>query len=123
MNIGYTGSERFAPGNRYGFFPAGAVGWVISEEPFFKNNVSWINRLKIRYSDGLVGSDYARNRWLYMSDYYKDASGSIIEDKAPNPTAMWEEARKKDLGLELSVLGDALSFSIDCSMNTERICY
>lgn len=113
MNIGYTGSERFAPGNRYGFFPAGAVGWVISEEPFFKNSISWINRLKIRYSDGLVGSDYAKNRWLYMSDYYKDGSGSIIEDKAPNPTAQWEEARKKDIGLELSLFNDALSFNVD----------
>lgn len=113
LNLGYTGSERFAPGNRYGFFPAGAVGWVISEEPFFKNTVSWINRLKIRYSDGLVGSDYAASRWLYTSDYFKDASGSIIEDKAPNPIARWEEARKKDLGLEFALFDDAFSVSID----------
>src|SRR5690606_11233461 len=69
VNIGYTGSERFAPGNRFGFFPSGAIGWVISEENFFKSAVPWVNRLKLRYSDGLVGSDYAANRWLYISQF------------------------------------------------------
>ena len=55
MNIGYTGSERFAPGNRYGFFPSGAIGWVVSEEKFVKEAVPWMNKLKVRYSDGKVG--------------------------------------------------------------------
>ncbi|NJO68705.1 MAG: hypothetical protein HC830_04990 [Bacteroidetes bacterium] len=67
FNLGYTGSERFAPGNRYGLFPSAAIGWVVSEENFFKNNVQWIDKLKFRFSDGLVGSDKADNRWLYIS--------------------------------------------------------
>ncbi len=62
FNVGYTGSERFAPDNRFGFFPSAAVGWVVSEEPFFRLAVPWINRLKIRYSDGMVGSDYAQKQ-------------------------------------------------------------
>lgn len=117
FNIGYTGSERFAPGNRFGFFPSGAVGWVMSEERFFKNALPWINKFKVRYSDGLVGSDKAANRWLYMSDFYVDNAGSpgpyIHEDLGANNTAQWEEARKRDLGIELSLLKDQVSFSID----------
>ena len=90
FNVGYTGSERFAPENRYGFFPSGAFGWVISEEDFFQ--IPWFSRLKLRYSDGLVGSDYAENRWLYISDFFKDSRGYIREDRAANTIAQWEEA-------------------------------
>ena len=113
INVGYTGSERFAPGNRYGFFPSGAVGWVVSEEEFFKAAVPWINKLKLRYSDGLVGSDYARNRWLYISDYFKDDRGYIREDLGANFTAQWEEARKRDLGIELGLFKSQLHIVVD----------
>jgi TonB-linked SusC/RagA family outer membrane protein len=113
INVGYTGSERFAPGNRYGLFPAGALGWMISEEEFFKNAIPWINKLKIRYSDGVVGSDYASSRWLYMSDFYFDNSGYILEDLAANLTAQWEQARKKDIGIEAGFFKDLLTLTID----------
>lgn len=113
VNVGYTGSERFAPGNRFGFFPSGALGWVISEEPFFKGAVPWISKLKLRYSDGLVGSDYARNRWLYLSDYYKDDRNYIQEDLGANKSAQWEEARKRDLGIEMGLFKDQLSIVVD----------
>lgn len=66
FNMGYTGSERFSPENRFGFFPSGAIGWVISEEKFFQPLKPWFSKLKVRFSEGLVGSDYANNRWLYM---------------------------------------------------------
>ncbi|MCE5348210.1 MAG: TonB-dependent receptor [Bacteroidales bacterium] len=113
VNLGYTGSERFAPGNRFGFFPSGAIGWVVSEEPFFKNAVPWVNKFKVRYSDGLVGSDYAANRWLYVSDYYKDPVGYIHEDLGANKNAQWEEARKKDLGFEFGILKNTFTLSVD----------
>ena len=113
VNIGYTGSERFAPQNRFGFFPSGAIGWVLSEEQFFKSALPWVSKFKIRYSDGLVGSDYARNRWLYLSDYYKDDRNYIQEDLAANLTAQWEEARKKDLGFEMGLFNDQLSLVVD----------
>ncbi len=114
LNVGYTGSERFAPENRFGIFPSGAFGWVISEEPFFKNmQAKWFSKLKLRYSDGLVGSDYAANRWLYISDYFKDNRGYIREDKAANQMAQWEEARKRDLGIELGFFDNSLTLGID----------
>jgi TonB-linked SusC/RagA family outer membrane protein len=113
INIGYTGSERFAPGNRFGFFPSGAVGWVISEEQFFKNAVPWMNKLKLRYSDGLVGSDYAASRWLYISNYFLDSRGNIWEEPGANTTSQWEEARKRDIGVELGIFKNLLTFSVD----------
>jgi TonB-linked SusC/RagA family outer membrane protein len=113
VNVGYTGSERFAPKNRYGFFPSGAVGWIISDEQFFKKALPQISKLKVRYSDGLVGSDKTDSRWLYVSEYYKDNQGYIREDKAANTRSQWEEARKQDLGIEIGLLKDALHFSVD----------
>jgi TonB-linked SusC/RagA family outer membrane protein len=112
VNLGYTGSERFAPENRFGFFPSGALGWVISEEPFFKSAVPWMSKLKFRYSDGLVGSDYASSRWLYISDYYT-IGGYIREDKGANVNAQWEEARKRDLGIEVGLFKNLLTFNVD----------
>lgn len=113
VNIGYTGSERFAPGKKFGFFPSGAIGWVISEENFFKQSVPFVSKLKLRYSDGLVGSDAASARWLFMSNYYTDPRGFIKEDPAANPVAQWEEARKKDLGFEIGFLKNDLTITVD----------
>jgi TonB-linked SusC/RagA family outer membrane protein len=113
VNIGYTGSERFAPGKKFGFFPSGAIGWVVSEENFFKQAVPFVSKLKLRYSDGLVGSDAASARWLFMSNYYTDPRGFIKEDPAANPVAQWEEARKKDLGFEIGFLKNDLTITVD----------
>ncbi|HWS01688.1 MAG TPA: SusC/RagA family TonB-linked outer membrane protein, partial [Prolixibacteraceae bacterium] len=117
VNVGYTGSERFAPGNRFGFFPSGAFGWVVSEEEFFKKGVPWMSKLKLRYSDGLTGSDNAANRWLYNSGYYTDNAGApgpyIHEELGANSTAQWEQARKRDLGFEMGFFKNALTFNID----------
>ncbi|MCI7514899.1 MAG: TonB-dependent receptor [Bacteroidales bacterium] len=113
FNMGYTGSERFAPENRFGFFPSGAVGWVVSEEPFFKPLKPWFSKLKFRYSAGLVGSDYANNRWLYISEYSKDSNGYIVEDKSANQTVQWEESFKQDLGIELGFFDNDLTVNVD----------
>ncbi len=113
FNVGYTGSERFAPGNRFGLFPSAAIGWVVTEEPFFKNNVTWMNKLKVRYSDGYVGSDYAKSRWLYQSSFYKDNRGYISEDLMANPSAQWERAHKRDIGFEIGMFKDLISLNVD----------
>lgn len=113
LNMGYTGSERFAPGNRFGFFPSGAVGWVLSEERFFEPLKPWFSKFKIRYSQGLVGSDYANNRWLYMSEYSKDGNGHIVEDKIANSSVQWEQAMKRDLGIEMGFFNDDLLLTVD----------
>lgn len=113
VNLGYTGSERFAPSNRFGFFPSGAIGWVASEEEFIKNALPSVSHLKFRYSQGKVGSDYARSRWLYISDYFKDDRGYIHEDLGANQVAQWEEAMKKDLGFELGLFNDQFNLVVD----------
>ena len=105
--------KGFAPGNRFGLFPSAALGWVVSEEPFFKNAVPWMNKLKLRYSDGYVGSDYAKSRWLYQSSFYKDNLGNIHEDLMANPSAQWERAHKRDLGFEIGLFKDVISLNVD----------
>src|SRR5690606_30860762 len=57
FNFGYNGSENFAPGKRYGFFPSVALGWYISEEPFMVQTRDVLSKLKLRGSYGLVGND------------------------------------------------------------------
>lgn len=113
FNVGYTGSERFAPANRFGFFPSAAVGWVLSEETFFKTALPWVNKFKLRYSDGMVGSDYARSRWLYTSSYFKDARGYIREDLGANMYAQWERAHKRDIGFEMGILKNLITLNVD----------
>ena len=113
VNVGYTGSERFAPGNRFGFFPSGAIGWVVSEENFFKQSVPWVSKMKLRYSDGLTGSDNADSRWLYNSGYYSDNANYLHEDLGANTTAQWEQARKRDIGLELEFFKSELKINVD----------
>jgi TonB-linked SusC/RagA family outer membrane protein len=113
FNVGYTGSERFAPDNRFGFFPSVAIGYVLSEEQFFKNAIPWVNKLKIRYSDGMVGSDYARNRWLYTASYYRDPRGFIREDLMANTMAQWERAHKRDIGIETAFFQNVFTLNVD----------
>ena len=113
FNMGYTGSERFSPENRFGFFPSGALGWVVSEEKFFQSLKPVFSKLKIRFSEGLVGSDYANNRWLYISEYSKDSNGYIVEDKGANLFVQWEEALKRDLGIEMGFLNGDLTLNVD----------
>ncbi len=113
FNMGYTGSERFAPSNRFGFFPSGAVGWVVTQEKFMEPLKPYLSKLKFRFSMGLVGSDYANNRWLYISEYSKDSNGHIVEDKAANLSAQWEQAFKKDLGIEMGFFNNDLTFNVD----------
>jgi TonB-linked SusC/RagA family outer membrane protein len=113
LNIGYTGSERFAPSNRFGVFPSAAVGWVISEEQFFKNAIPWMSKFKLRYSDGMVGSDYANSRWLYTSSYFKDNRQNIREDLIPNLNAQWERAHKRDIGFEFGLFKNVFTLNVD----------
>ena len=124
FNAAYNGTDRFAEGHRYGVFPAIGVGWSISEESFFKDNISFIQLLKIRVSYGIVGSDVAMgNRYLYNQQYTENEnaynfgqtdvqSNSIIEGDLGNDNVTWEKAKKFDIGLDFNAF-DRLSFTID----------
>lgn len=111
-NIGITGSEQFAPSNRYGIFPSAAVGYYVSKETFWKKAMPWWSTMKLRYSDGIVGSDSASENWLYYSSYSK-SDGNIIEQKSANVNARWETAHKRDLGIEMGWMKDDLTFNVD----------
>ena len=70
-NGAYNGSEKFADVNRFAFFQSGAVGWMISEEPFMKwlREKRYVEVLKLRASYGQIGDDNVGQRWLYMSQW------------------------------------------------------
>ena len=76
FNIGYNGSENFAPGRRFGTFPAGSLGWILSEEKFWKPISKVVSFFKIRGSWGLVGNDKTtdRIRFMYLADPYYTGS-------------------------------------------------
>ncbi len=124
FNFGYNGSENFAPGKRYGFFPAGSIGWVISDENFVRDNASWINFLKIRASYGLVGSDAVSSRFPYLAFYgggsgydfgnnFGSNVGGTAEGNLANENLTWEKARKLNVGLDFTTLSDRLSLNVD----------
>lgn len=130
-NLGYNGSESFAPGRRFGFFPAFALGWNIAEESFIEENLSFINRLKVRYSYGQVGVDNV-SRWLYYQSYtetnFADAIANgnglgaygawyptnrgYLEGPIANSVAQWETAIKQNFGIETGVF-NSFYLSID----------
>ncbi len=123
LNGAYNGTDRFGKDNRFGFFPAVAVGWNIAEEDFFQKAKAKIDMLKIRTSYGLVGSDVTSgNRYLYKQVYGKGGGynfgenpqdyDSYYEGSLANPFATWEKARKFNIGLDANVL-HKLSFTID----------
>jgi TonB-linked SusC/RagA family outer membrane protein len=127
FNGAYNGSDRFAEGKRYGFFPAVSGGWNISEEKFFRNNISFINRMKIRGSYGLVGNDKIGNGFSYYYQqnyssssnvsYFGNPSGNgqaaIYEGTLGNPDVSWEKEKKLDLGLEMGWFSNKLTSSVD----------
>jgi TonB-linked SusC/RagA family outer membrane protein len=110
--VGYNGTERFPKANRFGFFPAVAASWIVSEEQYFKQ-VSWIDKVKIRASYGLTGNDgigAGNDRNLYV--YYFINAGSYPfgnsnanltatkESNYPNYNIRWEKAYKTDFAVE-----------------------
>ena len=123
FNCGYNGSENFAPGKRYGFFPAGSIGWVISEEPFMKK-ASWIDFLKVRASYGLVGSDNVSSRFPYLAFYgggsgyhfgnnFGTEVGGTSEGNLANENLTWEKARKLNVGIDFTTLNQRLALTVD----------
>ena len=86
VSLGYNGSENFAKGHRFGFFPSGSLGYVISEEPFMAKVKNVIPFLKVRGSIGLVGNDKSKDRFLYMGEYAamkRETKTSCLHGKQP----------------------------------------
>lgn len=121
----YDGSSKFPKDARWGFFPAGSVGWRISEESFIKNNLPFLNNLKIRGSYGKTADDRdasnyppdivgyqidGNNRgWMYGSTLVGGTSPTAI----PNPDLTWYTSTVLDLGVDVELSNGLLGGSID----------
>nr|WP_321290488.1 TonB-dependent receptor [uncultured Sunxiuqinia sp.] len=135
VNIGYNGTENFAPGKRFGFFPAYSLGWVASEESFFPEN-KVLTYLKIRGSYGVVGNDKLGSiriskggkRFLYMPAAYgyssnifqfgeygsnQQAYEGAIEGALGNENLTWERAKKMNIGADFAFANDKLRGTFD----------
>lgn len=133
VNVAYNGTENFAPGNRFGWFPAYSVGWVASEESFFPKK-SFINFFKVRGSYGEVGNDQigsdflsSNNRFLFRPTAWLFTGGSrfgevgttfnqlggVVEGRFSNPNLTWERVIKTNLGVEMAFLNKNLTLNVD----------
>lgn len=136
VNMGYNGSENFAPGKRYGFFPSASIGWIPSEEKFWEPIKNIISYFKIRASIGTVGNDkIGTSRFLYLpgsytihNPGYPDGAGwgsanfgtynsnflpCAWEETVGNPDVTWETAIKKNIGIDAKFFNDRLSLGLD----------
>jgi TonB-dependent starch-binding outer membrane protein SusC len=138
----YDGSYIFPENKRYGFFPGLSAGWRVSEENFWKDNVAFINNLKIRGSWGQTGNDlidpyqylatYDYGRWDATGDYKDETAfqnepyifGVSEENKAlyevliPNRNVTWEIANQSNIGFEAQLLDNKLTLGADYFYNT-----
>ena len=123
----YDATYLYAPGNRSGFFPSASVGWRISEENFFKENIPFIDNLKIRASYGKSGNPVG-DAFSYLSSYEITDSyvfgGSdpvqeqgLSEESEPNTDLTWENVKKANLGLDLSAWKGLLGLEFDIYKN------
>ncbi len=118
----YQGSNAFASGNRYGFFPSVGASWIISEENFLKNR-HHLNYLKLRASYGLTGNDRSTPRYLYRQAFtrangygFGNPNGSVFgttEGTLANPNATWETAYKTNIGLDFSLFNQVMTASVN----------
>lgn len=125
----YNGSDKFENSSkRYAVFPAVSVGYNISEEPFFKNNIRFIDNLKIRGSYGIVGNDGIGNFYSSVKTYVTNASGTkgyifgetnntasagLIEPALANTEVTWETQKDANIGLDLKMFKGKLAFTAD----------
>ena len=115
------GSSKFAPGNRWGNFPALALGWRASEEPFLKD-IKWIDNLKLRGSWGQIGNNKIANYQTYSTLYQEATYSGVFNGvfynsatitAASNPNITWEFSQQTDLGLEFATLNNRLKIEAD----------
>lgn len=108
------GSSRFGKDNRYGKFPAGSLGWIISEEDFLKNSRT-LSFLKLRTSYGLTGNAEIGNfssLSLYSASAYADIAG-LVASQIGVPNLSWEKTKQFDVGLDFGFLNNRITGELD----------
>jgi len=125
------GSYDFLPGKNYGYFPAASVGWVVSNERFFKDKLPWVDQFKIRASVGLTGSDNTPGSPQYQPSYKfgTGSGGGAVFGELPksygittnlalaNPNITWDHTLKTDYGVDMQFLKSRLTVSADYFWN------
>lgn len=122
-------STKFAPEHYWGTFPSGSMGWVPSEEIWFKEKLPFINFLKLRYSGGLTGKDNLKSwKWMQTFSWEGDKGyqfgtngGNLGENlkvgASPNRDATWDKCFKNNWGIDLTILDDRLGIGYDYFYN------
>jgi len=135
FNIGYNGSENFAPGKRYGLFPSISLGWIPSNEKWWEPVSNVISYMKLRGSWGLVGNDYTNGaRFLYLPGAWQFYTGTMTgnpqkrganfgtsgnwlqavkELTSGNPNVTWETASKINVGMDINFFRGRLHTNVD----------
>ena len=128
FNFGYNGSENFSPGHRFGFFPSGAVGWIVSNEKFWDSVRPYVSLLKFKGSIGKVGNDQIGGNRRFGYNTTMDTSGisgfswgltgpgyvsGVTTGDIGNPGIVWEEALKRNVGVEINFWEDRLKIQFD----------
>ena len=123
FNFGYTGSENFQPGSQYGFFPSVALGWVVSNYDFVKDNLAWVGLFKIRGSYGTVGNDRIAGdrRFPYLTMVNDNNVGpwgsiavmGVTESTIGADNLEWEMATKANVGIDANFLKNKISLTLD----------
>lgn len=126
------GSSRFAPKNRWGYFPAGAAAWRISEESFLKD-LNWLDNLKLRLSYGQVGNDGISSnlwsqmwssetdrRWQHVLKNQYQPSYKLSSEQMANLDLKWETSITRNIGVDFGFLNNRLSGAIDLYKNTTK---
>lgn len=135
FNFGYNGSENFAKGHQFGFFPAYSAAWNLAEESFIKEKIDWLGMFKIRYSYGEVGTDNSSTRFPYLAEFgnYDRSTGAgsqavsynwgdigstmsysgLTYTRISSNNVTWEIAKKHDLGIDLYLWGDKFGLTVD----------
>ena len=126
------GSSHFSPAHQWGYFPAGAVAWKVSEESFMKD-INWLDNLKLRVSYGEVGNDnipsgaftqlwgsVTDQRWQYAINNQRQSAYDYSNSTLPNLDLKWETTITRDIGTDFSFFDNKLSGTIDIYKNTTK---
>lgn len=122
LALSFSGSNGFAPGNRFGLFPGVSLGWILSNEDFLMGS-DIVSFLKLRGSYGISGNDYLGNqRFMYQQYYQYEGSfrygptnnniGGIAEAQLANPDLSWEKEKEMNIGID-AVIAKNLNISFD----------
>ncbi|MDR2813220.1 MAG: TonB-dependent receptor [Prevotellaceae bacterium] len=106
------GSSKFAPDNRWGWFPSAALAWRISNESFLKSH-DVISNLKLRLGWGKVGNQNIPDNYAWMATYGVSGSSGIIATNTPNPALEWESTTSENIGVDVGLLKNRIELIAD----------